>query len=90
MTKKYYKRKSGEGIRIDLAKDSLYEACCDCGSVHIIQFNHIEGDIWDMVAFSQPRRTGQLRRHKYGNLQTDLICKGKYFMTQSPKDIWVI
>ena len=79
---KYPKQESGEATRLNLSEDNWALACCDCGMVHIIQFHHIEGDVWDIACFSQPRRTAQLRRHNYGNLQTDHIRNGSYYMNQ--------
>ncbi len=68
---RYKKLKFGEAFRVDLAKGSLMEACCDCGSVHLWQFHHIKDDVWDFAVFPQPRRTAQLRRHNYGFLQQE-------------------
>ena len=64
----YPKKEIGEATRLNLGKEDWMLACCDCGSVHLLQFHHIEGNTWDIVAFPQPRRTAQLRRHNYGNL----------------------
>ena len=69
MRVKYRKHEDGEAIRLNLDKEDWCIACCDCGLVHLLQFHHIKGNTWDIAAFRQPRRTGQLRRHKYGNLQ---------------------
>ena len=68
---KYRKRESGEAIRVNLKKEDLRAACCDCGSVHIMRFDRIKGDIYDLTIFADNRATGQLRRHCYGSLQQD-------------------
>lgn len=68
---KYPKLEPGEAQRLNLDNEDWRVACCDCGSVHLIQFYHIENNTWDFVPFPQPRRTGQLRRHKYGALQKE-------------------
>lgn len=58
-------------MRINLDEEDWCIACCDCGSVHLIQFHHIKDNTWDFAAFPEHRRTGQLRRHHYGLLQQD-------------------
>jgi hypothetical protein len=68
---RYRKRESGEAIRVNLTKEDLKMACCDCGSVHVMQAHHIEGDVWDFAFFTDNRATGQLRRHCYGLLQQE-------------------
>lgn len=68
---KYRKREPGEGIRLNLDEESWKVACCDCGSVHLLQFHHIEGNTWDFAYFPDKRATGQLRRHNYGFLQQE-------------------
>jgi len=65
----YDKRKDGEGVRVNMEKESLNFACCDCGLVHRLDFWHIKGKIYDIVFFRENRATGQLRRHKFGELQ---------------------
>ena len=66
MMSKYPKLKDGESFTLDLNKQDLSLACCDCGKVHIFQFHHIRDNIWDFTIFSNQRATGQLRRHKFG------------------------
>ena len=68
---KYPKLKTGEAQQLNLDEDDWMLACCDCGSVHLIQFHHIKDNIWDFVCSTQPRRSGQLRRHYFGLLQQD-------------------
>lgn len=72
---KYSKLKNGEGTRVDLDDEDLHFACCDCGLVHIIQFHHIQKNIWDIVFFRHKRATGQLRRHNFGYLQQNNFIK---------------
>ena len=65
---KYPKLNNGESIRMNLDKENLHYACCDCGLVHRIQFCHIKKNTWDFAFFRLNRATGQLRRHKFGEL----------------------
>ena len=53
---KYPKLEPGEARRVNLATEDLRLACCDCGSVHLYQFHHIEEDVWDIAIFPQKRR----------------------------------
>lgn len=74
---KYPKLKNYEGFSVDAKKgDRIYFACCDCGMVHCMAFAEERADGVKEpaghlgVAFrSEPRRTAQLRRHRFGNLQ---------------------
>lgn len=66
--RKYRKQQSGEAMLVDLDTEDLKLACCACGKVHTVQFHHIKDNIWDFAFFADNRATGQLRRHKYGNL----------------------
>lgn len=68
---KYKKLEQGEGVRLNLDEDSLHLACCECGSVEILQFHHIKKNIWDFAFFRKKRATSQLRRNNYGYLQQE-------------------
>ena len=76
---KYRKLEDGEAQRLNLDKEDWMISCCDCGCAHLIQFHHIEGNTWDFACFRQPRRTAQLRRHRYGNLQ-NTITGDRYYI----------
>lgn len=77
MSGKYPKLKDYEGFFVNHKKgDRIYFACCDCGMVHCMGFAEERADGGKEskghlgVAFrSEPRRTAQLRRHRFGNLQ---------------------
>jgi len=82
---KYPKLESGEAQRLNLDDEDWMVACCDCGSVHLMQFHHIEGNTWDFAAFPQPRRTAQLRHNQYGALSIkNTTTKDKYVITRKP------
>jgi len=66
---KYPKLDDGESFRVNLDKETIKFACCDCAKVHYWQFHHIKKNIWDIALFADRRATGQLRRHYYGSLQ---------------------
>jgi hypothetical protein len=66
---KYPKLKEGSSFRVDLNKEDLFFACCDCGKVHHWQFHKISDGVYDFALFTERRATAQLRRHKYGTLQ---------------------
>ena len=63
----YVTLNDGETMTINHEEDFLCFACCDCGMVHHWHF-HPEGEKLHFMIVQQPRKTGQLRRRKYGNL----------------------
>lgn len=64
MTNKIYPdRKSGEEVIIDWENQDFLFACCDCHSVHRLQFR-IEGKNLIMQVWGERRRTSALRRHR--------------------------
>lgn len=75
--RKYPKLEAGEAVRLDLDKDVVRFACCDCANVHTFELRHIKGHIWDFTISPERRRTGQLRRHNFGYLQQDGRLKTK-------------
>ena len=66
---------------IDIAKQWLRYACCDCGMVHDIIFD-IDGDILSYVFTQVPRASAQLRRHRFGNLHRTV---GQWWMGRVKK-----
>ena len=58
----------GESTRINLDEVDWHFACCDCGLVHIMQFHHVKDNTWDFAIFRHNRATGQLRRHRFGDV----------------------
>lgn len=49
--------------------DIVYQACCDCGLVHVIAwFEHVDTGKLKMLTVRDERRTAQLRRNEYGSL----------------------
>lgn len=78
----YEKMDNGDGVSLRRGRDILKFACCDCGMVHFIKVQLTKKEKYFWVRFwRDDRATGQLRRHKYGDLQHALkgyrIVKGK-------------
>ena len=73
---KYPRIVNGEGIELDVKKDTLHFACCDCGLVHRIAFA-VEGDVLGIAMERHSRATAQLRRHEFGGLHNP-ASKGKF------------
>lgn len=49
--------------------DVVYQACCDCGLVHMIAWcENTETGEMKVRIIRDERRTAQLRRHEYGYL----------------------
>ena len=66
---KYIKRQDYEEFFTNYKnKEILRLACCDCGLVHSFAFHMYRGGMLGIAAKRENRATGQLRRHKYGNL----------------------
>ena len=72
---RYPKLYDGEVFLIDTAEETLRLACCDCGLVHdvvvrvVVDEDPQPGGVVGMALYRNNRSTGQLRRHRYGNLQ---------------------
>ena len=64
---KYYRLEDYEPTYFDWRDTTLRFACCDCGLVHDIVFR-ANGSKSFVMFRRRNRSTGQLRRHKYGNL----------------------
>ena len=75
---KYVKREDYEEFIVNYNEETLKLACCDCGLVHQLAFHVYRGQKLGLAARRLSRATGQLRRHKYGKLQTD--NKSRYMM----------
>jgi nitroimidazol reductase NimA-like FMN-containing flavoprotein (pyridoxamine 5'-phosphate oxidase superfamily) len=67
---KFHRITDGEAFEVDLKDDCLRLACCDCGLVHDIMLR-VRGGKIQLLFIQVPRSTSQLRRHDYGNLQTE-------------------
>ena len=60
----------GEEFVIEVG-DNVYVACCDCGLVHrILTARNETGEI-GLVFYRDERRTAQLRRYGFGDLQKE-------------------
>lgn len=57
------------GVEIDIDKELLACACCDCGLVHDVAFAIEDNGKLGIAMRRNKRATAQLRRHNYGNLQ---------------------
>lgn len=64
---KFKRMNDGQVNQIDWKKKYLCYACCDCGMAHSIEFD-VEGDVLYFTYVQNPKATGQLRRHAFGNL----------------------
>ena len=66
---KFERLEDGQVYEINLKEQYLKYACCDCGMVHSIQFKVSDNGETLYYRFDQePKATGQLRRHEFGNL----------------------
>jgi len=66
---KYIQLTDYETVMLDHKKGEILRfACCDCGMVHSIAAVPETEDTVGIVFRQEPRRTGQLRRHGFGNL----------------------
>ena len=64
MSKRQYPDcEAGQEIRIKWRTDGFKFACCDCHSVHHLEFR-VEGDEVVMQVWRHARATGQLRRRR--------------------------
>jgi len=66
---KYHRYHDGESQIIDTKGELLKLACCDCGLVHYVAVTIIDDSLVKLQFVQDKRATGQLRRHKWGNLQ---------------------
>lgn len=58
-------------VEINIDKEFLSFACCDCGMVHTFSFAIEDSGHLGIALQQEPRSTAQLRRHKVGNLHND-------------------
>jgi len=72
----YYRKKKVNDFVVISDADPMRFACCDCGMVHTMVFVHNHLNVI-VHMWSERRRTAQLRRHRYGNLQQRAIGRWK-------------
>jgi len=68
----YFQREENVPFEVDL-ENGWSTACCDCGLVHTFTFKKIRGGggyRFKVTVVREYRSTGQLRRHKAGDLHT--------------------
>jgi len=81
---KYIKRENYDEVMLpEEPGDVVYEACCDCGLVHMIAWcENVETGEMSIRIMRDNRRTAQLRRHEYGALHRGV---GKWRLVRNEK-----
>lgn len=72
-----YTEVTDDAVKLPKGKHFFELACCDCGLVHRIYYTTEEEDDILLYFERENRATGQLRRHKHGQLQNKSVGKWK-------------